>query len=650
MPTSFFPVNKPYTITKYILFSAIVLLSCAGEKKKNLTSHSANADLIKDTGRILGYFRRANDSPSSAIERTILYRKALRESISADYSEGVVRAVLNITADFFEQGKFDSCYKYFDLGYKYAPGLTFEKYLLSKLYINYGTFYYLQGNYIKADSLYYAGLQSTKNEKNFDDPKFDLLYNLHFIKNEIGQKHLAIQYLDQAEKLSKANDNLRQLKMVLMAKAQYYTNEKHNDTAEKYLVEFNAVNKEPLNLDQIYGTAEVISNSVIPENAISILQKGIAMASTSNVDFYRITLYIKLASVYNKLHMYDKAELILKPIIKENIEKGFKYSLKDGYSNLAETYEKLGKYKYALEAIKKLHSVNDSLLAIDKIRTLNELELKYKTAEKDKQLTINNLKISQQQNKISRQTTWIISIASFVVLLLTLFFFYTILKKHQIVSLKQQQQINNLRSKMEGEENERQRLARDLHDGIGGMLSAALMQTSKLEEENPALKESITFDVIKSTIKATAVDVRQTANNLMPDPIIKLGLAEAIRQYCYTINKPSSLQLNVQTYGELNLLNMSLKLAVYRIVQELLHNIIKHSMATEVLIQVAYNNKMVGIAVEDNGKGFDVKSLRSGSGLNNIQLRVENFNGKFDLSSNIDKGTAIGIEIPISNK
>jgi signal transduction histidine kinase len=638
--------NKFQNAFLFVLLLTTISCDRAGNHYKDTSVKSINEKIIKDTERIHNYIR-AGLNTSIADNRITLFKKALTESIAINYSDGVVKAVFNITADFFVQGKFDSCYKYYALAFRYASNLNFQKDLLPKLFLNNGTFYYLQGDYVAADSFYYAGLQLTQDQQDLQNIKFLLLYNLHFTKNIIGQKKLALQYINEAEKLSRKEDDSINLLMVLKAKAEYYSRAKRFDDARKYLDESIIVNKGTLDLGQCAIAGHIAANSDNPEKAIPLLYKGIAMATKQNVDYSRIDLNMELGNAYNKIKMYTRAESILSRTLKETIEKGFKDYLNEGYTYLTETYEKEGKFKKALAAEKKLHSINDSLINIDKIKALNELEVKYKTAEKDRQLTLNNLEISQQQNRIAKQTTLIISISMVILLLLIILFVYTRLKRQQITSLQQQQEINNLKAKMEGEENERQRLARDLHDGIGGMLSTALMNTSILEDENPAIRQSQTFDAIKTTIRETAVDIRKTANNLMPDPIIKLGLAEAISQYAFSIRKPTSIDTHIQTYGELDDLDLSMRLGVYRIVQELLHNVIKHSMATEAIVQVVANKNMVGISVEDNGKGFDDKIENHGSGLKNLRQRVKDLGGKLSLQTAHGQGTVITIEIPV---
>jgi signal transduction histidine kinase len=630
---------------KTALIAAIIFCNC-NRTNNHPVSALDNKTIIKDTARINQYFKKANEDSTMA-EKLSLLRRAMKESIAIGYNDGVVGAVFSITALFFEHGQFDSCTGYYDLAYRYAAHPSFRKDLLPSLYMNHGTFNYLKGNYVTADSLYYAGLQSTKNEKEFENIKFLLLYNLHFTKNLIGQKELALSYIIEAEKQARAVNDSSRLTLALIAKTESYITEHKYDSAQLSLNKSILTNKGDTMPEQLNLAAQIISYGDSCEKAIPIIKKAINIAIKRQIDFDRMSLYSLLAGIYVRLKEYDQAIETIEPIIKEGVQKGFGSQLTWAYNSLEMAYEKKGEYEKSLEIAKKMHILQDSLLNIEKIKSLDELEVKYKTVEKDKMIAVNNLEMSQQKNKIARQNILIISISAFVILLVAGFSSYMKIKKQQIVHLKQQKEIDNLKSKMEGEENERERLARDLHDDIGGLLSGVMMQTEKLEEENPLIKQSANFRAIKKAIKETATNVRKTASNLIPDPVVKLGLSEAILQFCSSIIRNSSPAVDVLTYGELNDLDLALRLAIYRMVQELLHNAIKHSNASNLLVQVATDKNIVGIAVEDDGIGMDTQLPRTGMGLNNIKHRVNNLNGKMSVSSSPGKGTAINIELPV---
>ena len=221
------------------------------------------------------------------------------------------------------------------------------------------------------------------------------------------------------------------------------------------------------------------------------------------------------------------------------------------------------------------------------------------------------------------------------------------MKEQELILLKQQSEINELRSKMEGEENERQRFSMELHDGIGAQLSSALMHLSSLKDNVPEVLGSASFGDVENILTSTADDLRQVSRNLIPDTLQRLGLSEALSEYVASVKKPAKLHLHFQKYGPLETVSEELQLFVYRIVQELIHNIIKHAQANYALVQVINNSKFISITSEDDGVGFEHEKLSSGHGLRNIQTRVHQLNGSFYITSAPHKGTSIDIQLGV---
>ena len=146
-----------------------------------------------------------------------------------------------------------------------------------------------------------------------------------------------------------------------------------------------------------------------------------------------------------------------------------------------------------------------------------------------------------------------------------------------------------------------------------------------------------------------SADVRKTAHNLMPDMLARFGLYEAIRLFCEHINQRNNLAVHYQTIGGIARYEDSFELVVYRIVMELLNNIIKHANAKQVLVQFARNDNMLCISVEDDGIGFDpALNKTDGLGLSSLKERVKYLKGTLDLDSGIGQGTAVNIEFDVS--
>jgi Signal transduction histidine kinase len=145
--------------------------------------------------------------------------------------------------------------------------------------------------------------------------------------------------------------------------------------------------------------------------------------------------------------------------------------------------------------------------------------------------------------------------------------------------------------------------------------------------------------------------MRRVAHNMMPEALIQLGLAQAIQDYCNNISTTGMLTVATEFYGLEQRLNATTEVTVYRIVQELVNNAVKHSGAKNILVQVLRRDQLLSITVEDSGKGFDAKQWQEKptAGLQNIQSRVHYLGGHMDIKSESGKGTSVYVECTIEN-
>ncbi|HEV7781447.1 MAG TPA: sensor histidine kinase [Chitinophagaceae bacterium] len=277
-----------------------------------------------------------------------------------------------------------------------------------------------------------------------------------------------------------------------------------------------------------------------------------------------------------------------------------------------------------------------------------QLRVKYETAKKDNEIEL-------QKAAIQRKSIWnYILIGGAAVLLLVSFLSYRTYRQKQKL---QQQRINELETEkqleateavLKGEEQERTRLAQDLHDGLGGMLSGIKysFQTMKgnliMTPDNAQAFER-SMDMLDSSIR----EMRRVAHNMMPEALVKFGLDTALKDFCAAINQSGALKLNYQSIGlEDAVIEPVASITIYRVVQELINNTLKHAGARNAIVQVSKTGKELSVTVEDDGKGFDTSVLNraEGIGWTNIRNRVEFLKGKLDVNSQPGKGVSIHIE------
>ena len=318
-------------------------------------------------------------------------------------------------------------------------------------------------------------------------------------------------------------------------------------------------------------------------------------------------------------------------------------------ASLVESEQQSGNMKDAFLHLKEYVAVNDSLQKRNNRKETDELEAKYQTQKKETLLLIQQINIQKKNTLI-----YILAASALGLLFISLQSYYTHkqkqkLHKQRISELETQQQLTATEAVLKGEEQERTRLAKDLHDGLGGMLSGIKysFQTMKgnlvmTPDNHQAFERSM--DMLDSSIK----EMRRVAHNMMPEALVKFGLDTALKDFCNDINQSGALRVTYQSIGlENGTIEQTTAIAIYRIVQELINNTMKHAAAKMAIVQVTKTNGSISITVEDDGKGFDPVILKGGRGIgwSNIQSRVEYLKGKLDVQSEPGKGTSVLIEL-----
>jgi signal transduction histidine kinase len=281
------------------------------------------------------------------------------------------------------------------------------------------------------------------------------------------------------------------------------------------------------------------------------------------------------------------------------------------------------------------------------------LRIRYETEKKDTQILL-------QRTELQRKTVfnYLLICGAAALLLISLLSYRTYRQKQKLQQLRideleTQQQLLAAEAVMKGEEQERTRLAKDLHDGLGGMLSGIKysFQTMKgnlimTPENQQAFERSM--DMLDSSIK----EMRRVAHNMMPEALVKFGLDTALRDFCDDINRSGALKVSYQSIGmEQVQVEQSVAISIYRIAQELLNNTMKHAGASSAIVQLSKTVAGLDITVEDDGKGFDTTILKAtrGIGWSNILSRVEYLKGRMDVQSVPGKGTSVHVEIDTGN-
>ncbi|MBK8848219.1 MAG: sensor histidine kinase, partial [Bacteroidetes bacterium] len=364
---------------------------------------------------------------------------------------------------------------------------------------------------------------------------------------------------------------------------------------------------------------------------------------------------MSLGDIYKNSGQYDKAianctESIL---LAKQVESPL--ILKKCYAILSEVYQQQGNFQKALVYNELFLAMNDSIMSESKQHAMEEMQVKFDTEKKEtenrllqQQNNINSLTISKQRNQI------IVLIAGIALLALLgyLFFQYRKNKQQQLHNrhIMEQQELRT-RAIIDAEEKERQRIGRELHDGVGQMLAAAKMNLASVAETNASIATELKSKLHNAIdmVDDSAKEIRNISHNMLPNMLIKSGLANAVRELVDKIASSGKLKVELEIVGLEQRLDDNTESFLFRILQELVANTIKHSMADKINMQLIRHVDELVFMMEDNGKGFNYQEAlkKNGIGLSNILSRVNYLHGKIDFDAALGRGTTVTITIPL---
>ena len=340
---------------------------------------------------------------------------------------------------------------------------------------------------------------------------------------------------------------------------------------------------------------------------------------------------------YNVAVRYGKEALVETQQLKNEV---MLYALN---KHLAWSYAGLENYEKAYNHINTAHQIYRETSNAETKKAINNFLIKYETEKKEKELIEKDLLLVQDEVKLNKRKQWIIGLSVTIIFLFLMYFIYVKNQKIKLLNLKKQQEANQLLALIEGEEKERKRVANELHDGIASSISGIKIQ---LEHENLHNKSQTLSKLIRQ-LSLLHEETRRISHNLMPISITEQNLSSAIKNFCI---ENSTENLSINFFSAINQplnLNQNIKNILYRVVQELVNNIQKHSKSKVCFIQMSLNDGYLSITVEDEGIGYDASLQTNSQGIKSIKQRIKQLNGTIKIESEISKGTLIIIQIPV---
>jgi signal transduction histidine kinase len=347
-----------------------------------------------------------------------------------------------------------------------------------------------------------------------------------------------------------------------------------------------------------------------------------------------------------------------------------RYSKMYLYSALSSAYGSLKDYKTALEYAQRYDGLRDSLFSEDKNKQLLELEAKYETGKKAQQIKLlekDRLLQKEQYRRRITERNWLLLLAAVslamggAILLVyrqklriakTLSAQQEVINRNRINELMQEQEVKVLNAMIEGQEHERNRIAEELHDNLGSLLSTIKLHFSSIETKLQSIEEKgkAQYDAASVLLDEAVQEVRRISHNMASGIVSRFGIVAALEELQIAIQSTSKIDFTLDIHGMDRRLDGLLEINLFRIIQELVTNAIRHADARDIRLQLIGHPGEIILTVEDNGKGIDEEAKKKGGlGLNNVRLRVEKFKGILTLDSMPGKGTIAIVEIPITN-
>ncbi len=384
--------------------------------------------------------------------------------------------------------------------------------------------------------------------------------------------------------------------------------------------------------------------------------KGLAISRKSGEKRAECHSYHDIASVWLKLKDTQQAVAYFNKALLLAYELEDKMILRNSSHELAVINESRGNYKEALTHYKTFKAWHDTLYDVEKTRMYGDLERKYQTTQKEQQINILSQEAAIRELRLKqRNILWAGSVILLSSAALVIYFTQNRRKLKAEARLQGElflQQQQAAREVLYAEERERRRIATDLHDGVGQLLSAALLnlrQAGEHTEENSAARQMSERAAV--LLNQGCDEMRAISHKMMPSALLKAGLAISVKEFLEKIDG-DKLKVYLDVAGLDDRLDEQTEVILYRVIQEAVNNVIKHAGASELSIQIEKDEQGIAVAIEDNGKGFDVSGLpdNEGIGMKNIRSRIALLNGTLDLDSMPGKGTLLAIYIPVEKR
>ncbi|HZY82854.1 MAG TPA: sensor histidine kinase [Cyclobacteriaceae bacterium] len=461
--------------------------------------------------------------------------------------------------------------------------------------------------------------------------------------------------LDAAEAAARASNDLKSLSTTLHHRGVWLSTEGNYKDARPFFEEVLRIRteiKDPVGLSYVYlDFAEMALNDGDFNAALKNLNLSTEIRRKLGDKQGVVVNLVNTGETYFAAKKYKEALPWFLEGLQQGKEIGFTDLVRHTNGFVARTYEALNDYKNAYKYQEEGYKLKDSLFNIERTKVIQDMEAKYETEKKNQTIAM-----LDQENKTKQ--AMISGLASTVVLLVIVFFLWRNRNQQRHAAIMHEQKVRlreaQINAVIESQETERRRFATDLHDGMGQLISALQMNISSLRGLNTFEKRDQLFESSEQLLNEAHDEIRNIAFNLMPPVLVKEGLVPAVQELARKINKNGKIKAEMSVFDVNDRLTQVAEISLYRVIQELLSNIIKYSKATNVTISfTGYENELV-LTIDDDGNGYDLKAFqesKEGNGWRNVNSRISLIKGSIEIDTQLNRrNSTVIITIPVEVK
>ncbi|MGZ3862884.1 MAG: tetratricopeptide repeat-containing sensor histidine kinase [Bacteroidia bacterium] len=554
-------------------------------------------------------------------------------------------------SEFYSNSAFDSAKAVAEEGIRKGRSLKDKKFESNAMVWS-GMVEFEKGNYDDALAIY---IEALKIKEGINDLKGEasLLLNMAGIYYEQNHPEKAVEIYSKALNIkTRLNDKAGQANVYIHLGNVAESQKKLNDAVKFY--EKGEKLAEEIKDSIIVAICDGCMANIYLEQGKIAEAENLAFSAYKYLRLKRDRNYTRTLILLGKVNLkkgtYYKSKDYLEEALQISKSNSTPFLTAEAAQELAETYEKLKEFDKSLFFQRLYSRISDSLQGAKLADKLAAMQVKYETEKKEKAIEHLDKENSRKELEITKkrdQVFYISAILICVIALFVAFYFYSNFKRHQVINrIRHQRQKEIIETIITTEEKARKKIAADLHDGLGQILTAAKMNLANLNESLPQEKEKL--QQVTELVSSAVYESKNMALNLMPLTLKENGLVESIRHVCAKFNKPDVQEISFNSYNIPDKLEPVVEINTYRICQELLNNAVKYSKAPKIFIQLFCRDSKLIIQVEDNGIGFDKTQVKKDSlGMNTLKERVALLQGEIEIDSAPQKGTNIFIELSI---